>query len=97
MYKNVGLESNLSDVLHCGLKKNKNNSIQMYTANLHLNSDFFSMIKLVCKILSFFIIYNYKFLLSLNPILTGLFESKFLWGGGGQLSPRNFAWMSRHM
>ena len=43
-----------------------------------------------------------------NPILTGLFESKFLLGGGGGQfeppfrsrpqrgrSPRNFAWMSR--
>ena len=47
-------------------------------------------------------------IIPLNPILTGLFESKFLLGGGqfdppfrsrprrGR-SPRNFAWMSRHM
>ena len=41
----------------------------------------------------------------LNPILTGLLRASFYWGGGGQFdppsdrgrSPRNFAWMSRHM
>ena len=36
-----------------------------------------------------------------NPILTGLFESKFLLGGGGgQFDPpfaAKFAWMSRHV